>query len=296
MADRLDAFLAHRGFGTRSQVRSLVKSGVVALNGVVCRDQAARVEGRAVSVQGRVVEVGASEATLLFHKPIGYACSNDPSESPLIGELVPREFAHLGLQGAGRLDRDTSGLLVLSTDGELIHSLTNPRRHVLKRYRVSYRGRLSHHAVARCSKGIRLPDDPKPTLPAVLEVHEAGADGLGRCTLHLSEGRHHQVRRMIHELGGEVVSLHRDRIGMLELPGDLGPGAMRALAEDERVTLMGEPDDVPEPSAHDAHHEPEAAAAPEPPPSMIEILRARRRPGGARKDGPGRGPKGPAAR
>lgn len=278
MADRLDAFLAHRGFGSRSQVRSLVRSGVVALDGVVCRDQSARVDGRTVSVEGQEVPVGASEATLLVHKPIGYACSHDEREAPLLDELTPAEFAHLPLQSAGRLDRDTSGLMILSTDGELIHTLTNPRRHVLKRYQVLFRGRLSHHAVARCAKGIRLPDDPRLTLPAQLLLHGTTPQGLNSATLLLAEGRYHQVRRMFHELGGEVIALHRDRIGALELPADLPPGKMREIQPAERAALVrdlepGPPGGVPGEAAD------EPAAPPEPPLSMRAILRSRvRRP------------------
>lgn len=281
MPDRLDAFLAHRGFGTRSQVRSLVRSGVVALDGEVCRQFAAHIAGRTVTVSGEVVPVGTTDATLLVHKPLGLACSNDEREAPLIGELVPPELAHLPLQSAGRLDRDTSGLLVMSTDGELIHSLTNPRRHVLKRYRIRYRGKLSHHAVARCAKGIRLPDDPRPTLPARLELEPPEADGVNRATLHLAEGRYHQVRRMLHELGGEVLALHRDRIGALELPADLGPGQTRPLGDRERAQLFEDPPDLaPEPAA--------APAEPEPPRSMKEILaeRTKRPRGGNRRDDP----------
>ncbi|MBA3708660.1 MAG: rRNA pseudouridine synthase [Planctomycetes bacterium] len=241
MSERLDGYLAHRGFGTRSQARDLIRRGAVTVDGGICRDTALRIVAQEVSVAGEVVPVGVDSATLLVHKPIGYACSHDLDEAPLLEELIPAEVSHLPLESAGRLDRDTSGMIVVTTDGELIHALTNPRRHVLKRYRVRYRGKLSHHAVARAAKGIVLADDPKPTLPAMLELEGTDADGIGRATIHLREGRYHQVRKMFAELGGEVVALHRDRIGSLELPADLTSGLARSLTDDERSRMFIDP-------------------------------------------------------
>jgi 16S rRNA pseudouridine516 synthase len=281
MADRLDAFLAHRGFGTRSLVRVLVRSGAVTLDGVVVRDQAARVDGRLVRVDGVEVPVGPDSATMLLNKPLGYACSHDEREAPLIEELVPPAFAHLPLNSAGRLDRDTSGLLLVSTDGELIHALTNPRRHVLKRYQVRYAGKLSHHAVARVAKGIKLPDDPRLTLPARLELTGSDPAGLGLATLHLSEGRFHQVRRMFHELGGEVVALHRDRIGALEMPPDLTSGTMREITSEERALMLRDLDEEAPGSTRTPPPVPQAPV--EPQLSMREILARTTTPPGARR-------------
>lgn len=239
MAERLDAFLARRGEGSRSDMKKLVRRGHVSVDGEPCRDPARHLSGdERVEVDGREILTGLSEATLIVHKPVGYACSNDPNEAPLLAELVPEPFAHLSLQPAGRLDRETSGLIVVTTDGKLIHALTNPRRKLLKRYRILYRGELAEDAVARCADGIELHEDPKPTLPARLELEEDEPEtGLHRATLWLSEGRYHQVRRMIAALGGGVVSLHRDRIGGLDLPADLPAGAARAITDDELASL-----------------------------------------------------------
>lgn len=235
MADRLDAFLSHQGLGTRSEVRDLVRAGLVTVGGAVCRNQAEQLRGRPVTVRGLPVDSGPDEATLLVHKPLGLACSHDPHEAPLLESLYPADLAHLPIEPAGRLDRDTSGLLICTTDGQLIHSLTNPKRTIWKRYRIGYRGELSAHAVERCDKGLVLPDDDRPTLPARLELA-----GPGEATLHLREGRYHQVRRMIGALGGEVIRLHRDRIGALELPADLAAGSCRALSEAEQALLFAD--------------------------------------------------------
>ncbi len=242
MADRIDQFLSHRGFGTRTDVRKVIAYGRVRINGRKVKSHGQHVEGGRVTVDGVEVPVGIETATLLFHKPLGYACSTDPAESPLVEELIPPEYQHLGLNSAGRLDRDTSGLLVMTDDGALIHRLTSPKAHRGKRYRIVYSGHLSSHAVDRVTKGIHLPDDPNPCLPADLRLEADDADGLHRATLILHEGRYHQVRRMIAELGGNVERLHRDRIGGLDLPQDLVPGAMREVTPAELELLLHGPE------------------------------------------------------
>jgi 16S rRNA pseudouridine516 synthase len=239
MAERLDAFLSRRGFGSRSEARQLVRRSRVNVAGAVCRDFARHLNGDEVSVDGVPVATGAISATLLVHKPVGYACSHDPGEAPLLEELIPAAFGHLALESAGRLDRDTSGLIVVTSEGDLIHALTNPRRHLEKRYRVVYRGVLSRHAVERCAKGLLLDGDPRPTLPARLELGPEAGDGVFTATMFLTEGRFHQVRLMFAELGGEVVNLHRDRIGGLDLPADLALGQAREITEEERKRMMG---------------------------------------------------------
>jgi 16S rRNA pseudouridine516 synthase len=233
VSDRLDQFLSQHGFGSRSEVRGLVRSGAVTVDGLVCRDQARHLKGAAVAVRGEPVRPGAASATLIVHKPLGLACSNDPGEAPLLRDLYPAEFAHLPLEPAGRLDRETSGLIIVTSDGQLIHRLTNPKTAIAKRYRVRYRGRLSARAVERCAKGMLIEGDDQPTLPARLELH-----GEDEATLHLVEGRYHQVRKMIAALGGEVVRLHRDRIGRLDLPADLEPGRLRAATAPELAALF----------------------------------------------------------
>jgi 16S rRNA pseudouridine516 synthase len=221
---RLDAFLARAGVGTRSEVRRLIRRGRVALDGVVCRSASQQVQGRTVTLKGEVVTPAPGVLHCVLNKPVGYACSHDEREAPIIDELLPAEWSELGLEPAGRLDRDTSGLLVLSTDGALIHRLTHPSRKLEKRYRVRYEGALPEDAVARCAQGLMLRSQSEPTHPARLVVEAAG-----RATIHLAEGRYHQVRRMFAALGVHVVALHRDRVGRYELPADLEPGALRPL-------------------------------------------------------------------
>ncbi len=238
MSDRLDAFLSRRGFGSRSEVRAVIRSGRVTVAGERCRDQARQLRGDAVAVDGTPIAVGVGEATLLLNKPLGHACSHDPAEAPLIEELIPAAYRHLALEPAGRLDRDTAGLLVVTSQGALIHALTNPRRHLAKRYRILYSGTLASHAAERCAKGMLLEGDTRPTLPAELILEAGEPGGPARATLILHEGRYHQVRRMIAALGGEVRALTRDRIGGLDLPGDLVPGMMREITAAEHELLV----------------------------------------------------------
>lgn len=232
MSERLDAILAHAGHGTRSAVKELVRRGRVQVDGVVERDPGRRIAGQPITLDGEPVSTR-QDATLIVHKPIGHACSRDPDEEPLIDELYPDELAHLPIQPAGRLDRETSGLIICTTDGALIRRLTDPRKHVAKRYRIRYQGVLADNAERRCEQGFLIDGDEDPTLPSLLV-----RDGPGSATMVLHEGRYHQVRRMIAALGGFVTALHRDRIGRLDLPADLAAGAARELTADELALAL----------------------------------------------------------
>lgn len=233
---RLDAFLANAAVGSRSEVKKLVRKGRVLVDGLVVTDPTAKVSrDNAIVCQGEPVILPPAEAHLIMHKPAGFTVSRSEDEAPLVFQLLDPPLRRV-LEPAGRLDRMTSGLLVFSTDGGLIHRLINPKKKLPKRYRIGYHGELAPEAVALCAEGLDLEGDPKPTAPAELTLEEPSGE-LGRATLVLTEGRYHQVRRMIAALGGEVVELHRDRIGGLELPADLNPGASRELTADELAAL-----------------------------------------------------------
>jgi len=172
----------------------------------------------------------------VLHKPRGFSCSHNPGESPIIDDLLPRELCTIGLQAVGRLDRDTSGLLVLTTDGRLIHRLAQPGNKIEKQYRVGFRGVLPRDAIARCERGISIEGDSTLTLPSRLVVERLARfqtadeeERLGEATLVLHEGRHHQIRRMFRSMRATVVTLHRERIGRYALPPDLAPGQLAKL-------------------------------------------------------------------
>ncbi|SCX75565.1 pseudouridine synthase [Desulfoluna spongiiphila] len=233
MTMRLDKLLAHCGYGTRKDVKALLKRKQVTVHGEIETSAKRQVEPDHVRVNGEKVDLPPTDVHLMLNKPAGYACSHNPSESPLVYDLVPDIWQQADPKSAGRLDRYTSGLLILSTDGQLLHQLVHPNKKVGKRYRVVYEGDLSENAVKRVAKGLPLPDDDRPCLPAILEIHGPDPQGRGRATMLIHEGRFHQVRRMFEALGAKVVELHRDRIGNLELPADLPEGHCRELTEDE---------------------------------------------------------------
>jgi 16S rRNA pseudouridine516 synthase len=229
---RLDAFLARAGVGSRSQVRRLIRGGRAAIAGESCKDAGEFVAGRVVTLDGEVVEAPPSCLHLALHKPCGYACSHDPAESPIVDELLPESWLNLGLETVGRLDRDTSGLLILSSEGQLVHRLTHPKHKVAKRYRVEFDGPLASDAVEQCRAGLLLRDSDEATQPAELVV-----EAEGRATLIVREGRYHQVRRMFAALGARVTALQRDRVGGYDLPEDLAPGEWRRLDDDDLARL-----------------------------------------------------------
>jgi len=232
---RLDAYLARAGLASRREARDLIRAGVVRVEGEVCRDRSRRIRGEEVRLADEPVVSPAEVRDFLLHKPVGLACSHDDRESPLVFDLLDPVLRRRPLRMAGRLDRATSGLIVLTTDGDLVHRLTHPRRKLPKRYRVGFEGSLAEDAVARCLAGLMLVGEEQPTRPARLSI-----DGPGRATIELREGRTHQVRRMFRALGAEVVTLHRDRVGALDLPVDLEPGALRPLDPEERALLLSE--------------------------------------------------------
>ncbi len=232
---RLDAYLSRAGLASRREARILIRKSQVCVDGEVCRDAARRIYSEIVTLGDETVESPAAHVDFLMHKPIGLACSHDQRESPLVFDLLDGALARRDLEIAGRLDRETSGLLILTTDGDLIHRLTHPTRKLPKRYRIQYKGELAVDAVEQCQAGILLGNDPRPTRPAELELQ-----GAGKATLVLREGRTHQVRRMIRALGGEVVGLHRDRVGNFILPDDLLSGDLRPLDPGGRALLLSD--------------------------------------------------------
>lgn len=232
---RLDAYLARAGLASRKEARGLIRRGAVIVDGEVCRDSARRIDAEQVVVGEEAIESPAAVRDFILHKPIGVSCSNDDREAPLVFDLLSETLRRRSLLIAGRLDRATSGLLILTTDGDLVHRLTHPARKLPKRYRIEFDGELVSDCVERCRDGLLLTGEDRPTRPAELEM-----EGSGRATLILREGRTHQVRRMIRLLGGEVVSLHRDRVGALDLPEDLEPGELRPLEREERALLLSD--------------------------------------------------------
>lgn len=233
--------LAHvlytQGFGSRRECAAIALRGEVSIDGRVIDRPEAEVEpaGLVIEVRGERWPVQA-RAVVMLHKPLDYECSRAPRDHPGVLSLLPPPLRQRGVQPVGRLDADTTGLLLLTDDGPLIHRLTSPKRHVPKVYEVQTRHPVDALQVERLLAGVVLRDDPQPARAVACKA--TGERGL---RLTVSEGRYHQVRRMIAAVGNRVEALHRSAFGALALPQDLPPGAWRFVDAPGRAALGADP-------------------------------------------------------
>lgn len=232
---RLDKFLADSTELTRSLAGKAIRQKRVLINDELASSGAQQVQANdLVSLDGEVLQLNSGFRYFLLNKPQGYVCANSDSLHPLVFDLLMGEINKHLLHTVGRLDIDTTGLLLITDDGQFSHHLTAPRRHQLKIYRVWLAEDLVADAEARLAAGILLNDDPKPTLPAQLERISAREVLIG-----IKEGRYHQVKRMFAALGNAVVRLHREQIGMLKLNEQAVPqGMYRPLKSEEVEALL----------------------------------------------------------
>lgn len=236
---RLDRLLANLGYGSRREVTDLVARRQVLLDGAVVKDAGARIAVAAdlperMTVSGQPLDQPAP-LTLLMHKPLDVVCSHREAGRSVYELLPARWRARIpGLSTIGRLDKDTSGLLLITDDGPFLHRVISPRSHVAKRYVATLDRPLNGDEATTFAAGtLMLEGETTPLAPAVLE-----AMGPTQALLTITEGRYHQVRRMFAAVGNHVTALHRDRIGGLELPSDLAPGAWRVLTPGEQAALF----------------------------------------------------------
>lgn len=235
----LQDILFSQGFGTRRVCAGLVQQGLVTVSGQLCQDTQARFEttGLQFTVQGAAWAFH-ERAYLLLHKPAGYECSQKPGMYPSVYTLLPGPLrtrgggAAAGVQTVGRLDQDTTGLLLLSDDGKFIHRMSSPRHHVPKVYDVTVKHPLDDEQIRKLLAGVVLDDSPVPVrAAAAIQV------GSHELKLTLTEGKYHQVKRMLAAVGNRVDALHRSRVGHLTLGDDLPKGAWRWLTADEVAAL-----------------------------------------------------------
>ena len=229
MKIRLDKYLADMGCGTRSQVKQEISKGRVTVNGTTVKRPEYKVDSASdqVCLAGEPVSYAKFEYYML-NKPAGVvSATKDPVEKTVL-DLIDSRRADLF--PAGRLDKDTEGLLLITNDGELAHRLLSPKKHVDKVYYACIEGRVTDEDVALFDAGLDIGDD-KPTLPAVLEIIRS--DEKSEILLTIKEGRFHQVKRMFHAAGKEVLYLKRLQMGSLKLDERLSPGEYRELTEEE---------------------------------------------------------------
>jgi 16S rRNA pseudouridine516 synthase len=226
----LQDILYSQGFGHRRVCLGLVQHGYVKVGGATVDDPFAEFEpkGLRFTVQGTEWEYHA-KAYLMMHKPAGTECSQKPGAWPSIYTLLPAPLRQRpskggtpGVQAIGRLDQDTTGLLLLSDDGAFIHKLSSPKHQVPKVYEVLTADPVDPGQVQQLLAGVVLVDDPRPVRAAACHLTESGM-----LRLTLTQGKYHQVKRMLAAVGNRVVGLHRASIGALALPEDLLPGSWR---------------------------------------------------------------------
>ena len=240
---RLSELLYSQGFGTRRLCAGLIENGLVTVRGEVLSEPATEIDVATspvdYTVQGQSWEYQ-QRAYVMLSKPAGYECSHRPGAWPSVYTLLPAPLRQRptpgkvqGVQAVGRLDQDTTGLLLLSDDGKFIHRLSSPKHHVPKVYLATCKHPITPAMVDKLLAGVVLDDDPKP-------VQAAACRALDEHTLELTltEGKYHQVKRMVAAVSNRVEALHRSRIGRIDLPADLPPGGWRWLTPDEVAGLV----------------------------------------------------------
>lgn len=225
---RLDKFLAEQTGLTRSQANKALKQGTVTLNGKVEKNGAVKVSPEdEIRFDGELLTWVEEGQYIMLYKPKGYVCSHDDGDYPTIYQFFDYPLS-TKLHSAGRLDVDTTGLVLLTDDGQWSHRITSPKHHCEKTYLVTLADPVESNYQQACEEGILLRGEKEPTKPAKLEILDDY-----NVNLTISEGRYHQVKRMFAALGNKVVGLHRWKIGEIELDESLEEGEYRPLSEQE---------------------------------------------------------------
>jgi 16S rRNA pseudouridine516 synthase len=220
---RLDRFLSHSSGLSRSQVKRLLHADGVTLDGLPVRDPALAVGEHSLVTLNGATQPWPRSRYVMLNKPAGYVCSTEDPGHPVVSSLVDAPWA-AGLHSAGRLDVDSTGLVLLTNDGAWSHALTSPRRHCLKTYLVGLKHPVAADVAQRFADGLLLNGENRPTLPAQLELIDTRT-----ARVSIQEGRYHQVKRMFAACSNRVETLHRERIGAILLDPALQPGQWREL-------------------------------------------------------------------
>lgn len=228
---RLEQILFTQGFGTRHECKGLIVNGHVTINQTVVEDPQSDfdVNGLIFSVDG-VNWPYVEKAIIAMNKPTGYECSRKPLHHPSVLSLLPAPLRNRGVQPVGRLDEDTTGLLILTDDGALIHRLTHPKKHVSKIYRVTAKHAMTQEMFGRLLDGVMLDG----------EREKVAADDLVQIDdyvfeMQITQGKYHQVKRMVAAVGNRVSALHRVALGNYHLPDDLTVSKWRFIRREELI-------------------------------------------------------------
>lgn len=234
---RLDKIISERGIATRSEARGLISSGRVRVNGQTetHADVKIDIDTSTISVDGKSLKTGKYRYFMLY-KPEGILTATEDRDQKTVIDILPEDLRRLKLFPVGRLDKDTTGLIILTNDGEFCHNVTSPKHHVEKRYEFTVEGELSAEDVRAFEAGIILRDGTE-CLPASLKIDEKN---LSHGYVSVFEGKYHQVKRMLASVGKPVTSLKRLSIGGLCLDENMKPGDFKEIDENEKILMSNE--------------------------------------------------------
>lgn len=241
---RVDKLLGSLGYGSRSEMARMGKAGGIVLDGVDITDVSKRIPvtpdlPTRMEIDGESLDPPQG-VVILLHKPLGMTCSHK-EDGALVYDVLPDRWRRRdpAISTIGRLDKETSGLLLMTDDGDLLHRVISPKKNVAKIYRATLARPLDGSEAARFASGeLLLENDDRPLKPAGLEVLSPT-----EARVSVTEGRYHMVRRMFAAVGNHVEALHRERLGGLALPDDLAPGEWRLLTSDEIDAIFAGPAD-----------------------------------------------------
>ncbi|MDP4092736.1 MAG: pseudouridine synthase [Bacillota bacterium] len=231
VTQRLDKLLSNFGFGTRSEIKRLVKQGLIKVDGETVKDSGMHVAPQSctVEVEGKILNYR-EFIYLMMNKPDGVISATWDGKHKTVVDLLPEEFRCFDLFPVGRLDIDTEGLVIMTNDGRLAHGVLSPRKHVSKKYYALIDGNVTQSDIDAFAEGITL-DDGYKTLPARLEILSSGENS--EIELVIYEGKFHQVKRMFEATGKKVKFLKRVEMGDLKLDESLELGSCREMTPDE---------------------------------------------------------------
>lgn len=226
---KLKDILFSQGFGTRYDCEVIAASGSVEIGGVPQTDPERDLDTEGLVFRWRDIDwVYGEKVVIAMNKPAGYECSMKPSSNPSVMSLLPGPLRTRNVQPVGRLDVDTTGLLLFTDDGALLHRLTHPKRHVDKVYEVLCKHEVAPGTVEKLLEGVLLADEKTPVKAKAAEVHDGN-----HLRLTLTQGKYHQVKRMVAACSNRVEALHRVKVGKYELPGDLAEGQWRWITRSD---------------------------------------------------------------
>lgn len=235
--ERLDKILASQGVGTRSEVRKMIWSGKVTVDGTVCRaiDQKLEPSEHDIAVGGNAI-CYRKHLYIMMNKPDGVVSASNDSHVKTVIDILPSDLRRRGLFPVGRLDKDTTGLLIITDDGAFAHSVTSPGKKVYKTYRVSLDGALSEGSIELLRSGVVIDGNEKclPAQVAVLDEEHFIYE------VKICEGKYHQIKRMAQAVGRSVTALERTAVGGLSLDETLARGGARELTDRERLLPMSD--------------------------------------------------------